>query len=66
MRRCSRKLSVDPRDKVFGILRVLPDSWPKEVYVNVVNSIIRTTKRIDVICESVHYPLYTSSANLPI
>jgi hypothetical protein len=73
---CRRKLSADARDKVFGILGVLPEAlrrdFPvnyslsvKEVYVGVVDSILFTTQRLDVICESIHYPPYTSSANLP-
>lgn len=73
---CRRKLSADARDKVFGILGVLPEAlrrdFPvnyslsvKEVYVGVVDSILFTTQRLDVICESIHYPPHTSSANLP-
>jgi hypothetical protein len=72
---CRRKLSADARDKVFGILGVLPEAvrmdFPvnyslsvKEVYVGVVDSILFTTERLDVICESIHYPPHTSSANL--
>ncbi|KAF2736034.1 hypothetical protein EJ04DRAFT_490540 [Polyplosphaeria fusca] len=73
---CRSKLSADARDKVFGILGLLPEElrrdFPvnyslsvKEVYVGVVDSILCTTQRLDVICESIHYPPYTSSANLP-
>jgi hypothetical protein len=73
---CRRKLCADARDKVFGILGVLPEAlrrdFPvnyslsvKEVYVGVVDSILFTTQRLDVLCESVHYPPHTSSANLP-
>ncbi|KAF2110640.1 heterokaryon incompatibility protein-domain-containing protein [Lophiotrema nucula] len=73
---CRRKLSADARDKVFGILGLLPEVVQrdflvnyslsvKEVYVRVVDSILCTTQRLDVICESIYYPPHTSSANLP-
>ena len=76
MRACRRKLSADARDKVFGILGVLPEEirteFPvdynlsvKEVYINVVDHLLFSTERLDVICESIHFPLHTSSANLP-
>lgn len=73
---CRRKLSADARDKVFGVLGMLPEAlrrdFPvnyslsiKEVYVGVVDSILFTTQRLDVICESVHYPPHTGASNLP-
>ena len=76
LRACRRKLAADPRDKVFGILGVLPeeirrDFQPdyslsvKEVYTNVVDNLLSTTERLDVICEAIYFPLHTSSANLP-
>ncbi|KAF2468420.1 uncharacterized protein BDR25DRAFT_304884 [Lindgomyces ingoldianus] len=76
MRACRRKLSSDPRDKVFGILGVLPQEIRsefavdytlsvKDVYINVVDYILSTTDSLDIICESIHFPLHTSSASLP-
>ncbi|KAK0619060.1 heterokaryon incompatibility protein-domain-containing protein [Immersiella caudata] len=76
MRACRRKLSTEPRDKVFGLLGVLPpairDEFPvdynlpvKEVYTNVVDYLLHTTHRLDVICESIHFPVHTSSFGLP-
>jgi hypothetical protein len=73
---CRRKLCADPRDKVFGILGVLPEAirseFPmdynqsvKEVYINAIDYILATTERLDVICESIHFPLHTNSADLP-
>lgn len=73
---CRRKLSTDPRDKVFGILGVLPleirAEFPvdynqslKDVYINAVDYLLHTTDRLDVICESIHFPLHTNAANLP-
>ncbi|KAJ4348103.1 uncharacterized protein N0V89_009475 [Didymosphaeria variabile] len=75
MRVCRRKLSADPRDKLYGILGLLPEDirneFPvdyslsvKEVYVRVFDYLLCTTERLDVLCETVHFPLHTSS-NLP-
>ncbi|KAJ2896945.1 uncharacterized protein MKZ38_005089 [Zalerion maritima] len=74
--KCRKKLSADPRDKVFGILGVLPEEvreeFPpnyslsvKEVYTDVVDFLITTTGSIDIICEAIHFPLHTSSHSLP-
>ena len=76
MRACRRKLTFDARDKVFGILGVLPqdirNEFPvdynlsaKEVYINVVDYVLSTTDCLDVICEAIHFPLHTSAVNLP-
>jgi hypothetical protein len=75
MRVCRRKSSADPRDKVYGILGLLPEEirneFPvdynlsvKEIYVRVFDYLLCTTERLDVLCEAVHFPLHTSS-NLP-
>ncbi|ROV98568.1 hypothetical protein VSDG_04354 [Cytospora chrysosperma] len=75
MRRYRRKLSGDPKNKVFGILGVLPERIRREIrtdyglsvkniYTNVVDILIHTTNRLDVICECIHFPRYFSSANL--
>ncbi|KAI0433969.1 heterokaryon incompatibility protein-domain-containing protein [Xylaria sp. FL1042] len=71
-----RKLTSEPRDKVFGILGVLPQGVRKEflvdyslsikeVYTNVVDYLLNTTSRLDVICESIHFPKQTGTTNLP-
>jgi hypothetical protein len=76
MRTCRRKLTAKPHDKVFGILGVLPeeirrefmvdyDLSVKEVYIRVVDYILATTDRLDVIREAIHYPLHTGSMGLP-
>lgn len=67
MRACRPKLTSDPRDKVFGILGILPEDtraeFPidyslsvKEVYTNVVDYLLSTTERLDIIRESIHFP----------
>jgi hypothetical protein len=72
---CRRNLNTNARDKVFGMLGVLPEAvqgdFPvyyslsvKEVQVSVVDPIMFTTKRLEVIGESIHYLSHTSSANL--
>lgn len=76
LRACRRKLSSDPKDKVFGILGVLGkevrDEFAvdygksvKEVFTDVVDFLLTTTDDLNVICEAIHFPVYTSSANLP-
>ncbi|KAI8652619.1 HET domain-containing protein [Fusarium keratoplasticum] len=76
LRACRRKLASDPRDKLFGLLGVLPDeirnefradyNLPvKDVYTQVVDYLLKTTQCLDVICEAIHFPVHTSSAKLP-
>ncbi|CAN8103108.1 unnamed protein product [Discula destructiva] len=76
MRVCRRKLSTDPKDKVFGSLGVLRQDIReeftvdygknvKDIYTDVVDYILTTTDRLDVICESITFPVYNNSANLP-
>ncbi|KAF4876914.1 hypothetical protein CGCSCA1_v003866 [Colletotrichum siamense] len=76
MRVCRRKFSADPKDKVFGILGLLTEDvrkdFPvdyslsvKEIYTDVVDFLISTTGRFDVICEAIHYPPHMNTANLP-
>ncbi|KAF2710666.1 hypothetical protein K504DRAFT_465738 [Pleomassaria siparia CBS 279.74] len=76
MRALRRKITSDPRDKVYGILGVLPQTvrseFPvdlslsvREVYIDVVDYLLSTTEYLDVICESIHFPVHTNSANLP-
>jgi hypothetical protein len=76
LRACRRKLASEPRDKVFGILGLLPqeirEEFPpdysrslKDVYIDVVDYLLFTTECLDVICEAIHFPVHTDSANLP-
>jgi hypothetical protein len=71
-----QKLTVDPRDKVYAILGLLPreirdDFIPNykvsiaDVYINVFDYLLTTTRRLDVICEAIHYPLHLSTLKLP-
>jgi len=64
LRACRKKLSENPRDKVFGILGMLPEytrnEFPvdysqsvKTVYTDVVDYLISSTENLDVIRESV-------------
>ncbi|OAL49929.1 HET-domain-containing protein [Pyrenochaeta sp. DS3sAY3a] len=73
---CRKKISENPRDKVFGIMGMLPEETRKELPVNydqsvkslfidVADHIISSTRRLDVIRESIHYPLHVSAADLP-
>ncbi|KAF5568274.1 heterokaryon incompatibility het-6 [Fusarium napiforme] len=76
LRTCRRKLASDPRDKLYGILGVLPASIReefradynlsvKDVYTEIVDFLLKTTEKVDIICETIHFPVHTSTANLP-
>ncbi len=76
LRACRKKLSEDPRDKIFGILGMVPEEIRKYIavnyeqpvkslYIDVADQIISSTRRLDVIRESIHFPLHSSSADLP-
>ncbi|KAM0286185.1 hypothetical protein ACHAO9_008400 [Fusarium lateritium] len=76
LRTCRRKLASDPRDKLYGILGVLPKGIRdhfrvdyglsvKEVYTGIVRFLLKETERLDIICEAIHFPIHSSSINLP-
>ncbi|KAK0649747.1 heterokaryon incompatibility protein-domain-containing protein [Cercophora newfieldiana] len=76
LRACRRKLASDPKDKLFGVLGILPQKVRnefradyslslKEIYTEIVDYILKTTEKLDVICDAIHFPVHTSSANLP-
>jgi hypothetical protein len=76
MRVCRRKLSEDPRDKVFGVLGMLPPAIQQEfpvnysqsvrnVYIDVVDYLISTTDCLDVLRESIHFPLHVDITKFP-
>ncbi|KAF2968002.1 hypothetical protein GQX73_g5554 [Xylaria multiplex] len=76
MRTYRRKLTSEPRDRIFGILGILPEvvrkGFPvdynksvKDIYTDVVDFLLYTTECLDVICESIHYPKQTSANKLP-
>ncbi|KAI0505832.1 heterokaryon incompatibility protein-domain-containing protein [Xylaria bambusicola] len=73
---CRKKLTADPRDKVFAVLGILPEHirrrFPldynasiKEVYTNVVAFLLNQTRRVDVICENIYFPIHISNIKLP-
>ncbi|KAF2874347.1 heterokaryon incompatibility protein-domain-containing protein [Massariosphaeria phaeospora] len=74
--RCRTKLSANPRDKVYGLLgimtREVQEHFPpdynisvKKLYTNIVDFIVRTTERLDVLREAIYFPLCTNTNNLP-
>jgi len=76
LRACRRKLASDPKDKLFGILGVLPEEVRnvfragysrsvKDVYTEIVDHLVQTTERLDVICDAIHFPLHSNSSSLP-
>lgn len=75
MRLSRTKLASDPKDKVYGILGILPVELQdrfridytlpvKDIYTDVVEVLLEKGK-IDVICESIHFPPHISNLNLP-
>lgn len=76
LRGCRWKVTSDAKDKVFGVLGALPldirkdfrvdySLSVKDVYTEVVDYLFKTTERVDVICDAIHFPIHTGSANLP-
>lgn len=60
-----RQRALDPKDKFFGLLGILPAHIQrdfradytmsvKEIFTAIVDYLIKTTKRLDVICEAFH------------
>jgi hypothetical protein len=76
LRACRRKLSENPRDKIFGILGILSndtrgrlnvryDKSVKSLYLDVAQLIVSSTRRLDVIREAIHFPPQVSPTDLP-
>ena len=76
LRTCRRKLATNPRNKVFGILGVLPAEMRavlapdyrlsiKEVYTNVADYLLHITRRFDIIYEAIHFPSHTNATDIP-
>ncbi|KAK7967938.1 heterokaryon incompatibility protein-domain-containing protein [Apiospora aurea] len=76
LRICRTKHTSQPRDKVFGILGILPEDVRsylvpdynaslRQVYTDVVDFLLHRTRRLDVICEAIHFPLNSSAIALP-
>lgn len=69
------KLASDPKDRVYGILGILPQDVRdrlevnyqlsiRQIYIDVVE-VLLGSGHMDVICESIHFPPQISNANLP-
>ncbi|KAB2101529.1 hypothetical protein AG0111_0g10587 [Alternaria gaisen] len=76
LRACRRKLSENPRDKIFGVLGILPtdireglhvsyDTSVKSLYLEVARLIVCSTHRLDVMREAIHFPVQVSFTELP-
>jgi hypothetical protein len=76
LRACRRKLSENPRDKIFGVLGILPsdirerlhvsyDTSVKSLYLEVAQLIVCSTHRLDVMREAIHFPVQVSFTDLP-
>lgn len=74
---CRSKLASDPKDKVFGVYGIMTDEIRyhfnpdygkslREIYTDVVDYLLHTTRRVEVICHAIHFPPYTSTTgNIP-
>lgn len=76
LRACRKKISKDPLDKIFGILgmlqfetrRELPvkyDQAVKTLYIRVADLIITSTRSLDIIRESIHFPCHNNQNDVP-
>lgn len=70
------KLCNEPRDRVYAVLGLLAaherSQFPvdytvsvREIFTNVVDYLLRTTQRLDVICATIHFPLHPNRFSLP-
>ena len=73
---CRPRLASDPKDKLYGILGILPGHVQqhfradyamsvKEVYSEIVDYIIKVSGSLNVICEAIRYPAASNEAGLP-
>lgn len=76
LRACRRKITSDAKDKLFGVLGILPEEirndsradynlLVKDIYTEIVDYLLKTTEHVDVICDAIHFPIHIGSANLP-
>ncbi|KAI3397134.1 hypothetical protein diail_11195 [Diaporthe ilicicola] len=76
MRLSRTKLATDPKDRVYGILGVLPRGLRpevrvdysltvKEIYIDFMEWWMKASRSLNIICDSIHFPPQISSANLP-
>jgi hypothetical protein len=70
------KVCAEPRDRVYAVLGLLAaherSQFPidynisvREIFTNVVDYLLRTTQRLDVICASIHFPPHRDIFSLP-
>jgi hypothetical protein len=66
----------DPRDRVYGLLGILSPSersqFPvdysrpvRDIYIDVVDYLLTTTRSLDVICASINFPVHQNIDGLP-
>lgn len=76
MRLSRKKKTTDFRDRVFAILGVLPEEIRdrikvdysaslRDIYTDVFELVVTGTGRLDILCESIHFPLYRKAVELP-
>ena len=73
---CRSKFATDPRDKIYGVLGVAPEDTQKaiipdynmpigEVYTQAAEYIITVSRRLDIACHALHYPIHVTALGLP-
>jgi hypothetical protein len=70
------KNCAEPRDRLYGLYGILPEhecsqfsvdyNKPvREVYIDVVDYLLTTTRRLDVICASINFPVHQNIHGMP-
>ncbi|KAE9366493.1 hypothetical protein N431DRAFT_548372 [Stipitochalara longipes BDJ] len=70
------KNCADPRDRLYGLFGILSEdershfsvnynSPVREVYIEVVDTLLTTTRRLDIICASISFPVHQNIHGLP-
>ncbi|EPE03839.1 HET domain-containing protein [Ophiostoma piceae UAMH 11346] len=73
---CRDKFATDPRDKVYGVLGVSPQDAQTaitpdykmpigEVYTKAAEYVITASRRLDIVCHALHYPVHVTALGLP-
>lgn len=76
MRLSRGKKATELRDRVFAIRGVLPkkirnrikvdyNAPPRDIYTDVFDLVLEKTGRLDIICESIQFPFYQGTVDLP-
>ncbi|KAI5855073.1 heterokaryon incompatibility protein-domain-containing protein [Durotheca rogersii] len=75
LRLAREKLNEEPRDKVFAILGLRPEKSRvfevdygqsvRHIYTKAVRRVVQETTKLNIICESIHFPEHVGNFHLP-